>query len=334
MAKAAVIVPVYRVEKYLSRCVQSVLNQSFRDFCLILVDDGSPDNCPAYCDAFAAQDSRVHVIHQPNSGPSAARNRGLEWALKNSGCSYLTFLDGDDCLHPCCLERLCAAAETAEVSLVMCRHQYFREEQELLPLPRFDTPPAPDLLSPEDLVVRESIGFNYCWGKLYSASLFERLRFPENVSFGEDNLTTYKAVFAAEHIAFLPEALYFYFYSPTGITKMSWSPRSLECFLGIREQAAFYQANHYPRAYRAEIYALIQQYAYQIHRIRGDRENRSRNQPYLKKMLAEMRTVMAANRDLGLHSDYWFEALHPRLSVLRRFRRRAENRLHRLRRHK
>jgi hypothetical protein len=113
----------------------------------------------------------------------------------------------------------------------MCRHQYFREEQELLPLPRFDTPPAPELLSPEELVVRESIGFNYCWGKLYSAALFKTLRFPENVSFGEDNLTTYKAVFAAEHIAFLPEALYFYFYSPTGITKMSWSPRSLECFL-------------------------------------------------------------------------------------------------------
>ena len=78
MAEISVIVPVYRVEEYLHRCVDSILNQSFRDFDLILVDDGSPDSCGAICDDYAAKDSRVHVIHQANGGLSAARNAGID----------------------------------------------------------------------------------------------------------------------------------------------------------------------------------------------------------------------------------------------------------------
>ena len=88
----SIIVPVYNVENYLNACVQSLINQTFSDIEIILVDDGSPDNCPAMCDTYAAADSRVHVVHQPNSGLSVARNTGLAHAAG----SYVLFVDSDD----------------------------------------------------------------------------------------------------------------------------------------------------------------------------------------------------------------------------------------------
>ena len=90
--KLSVVVPVYKVEKYLARCIESILEQSFADFELILVDDGSPDRCPAICDEYAQKDDRIKVIHQTNRGLSSARNAGIECA---SG-EYIAFIDSDD----------------------------------------------------------------------------------------------------------------------------------------------------------------------------------------------------------------------------------------------
>ena len=109
--KVSVIVPVYKVEAYLHRCVDSVLNQSFSDFELILVDDGSPDNCGAICDEYAQKDSRVHVIHKTNGGLSDARNAGIDWAFANSDSQWLTFIDSDDWVHRDYLKLLLGAAE-------------------------------------------------------------------------------------------------------------------------------------------------------------------------------------------------------------------------------
>lgn len=92
MAKISVIIPVYGVEKYLDRCVSSVVNQTFKNLEIILVDDGSPDNCPDMCDSWAQIDSRIKVIHQKNKGLSAARNTGLDVATGQ----YITFVDSDD----------------------------------------------------------------------------------------------------------------------------------------------------------------------------------------------------------------------------------------------
>lgn len=98
----SVIVPVYKVEEYLRRCVDSILGQTFADFELILVDDGSPDGCPAICDEYAARDGRVSVIHKANGGPSAARKAGLEAARAD----YVCFADGDDYVVPEWLETI------------------------------------------------------------------------------------------------------------------------------------------------------------------------------------------------------------------------------------
>lgn len=96
MPTISVIVPVYNVEPYLRQCVDSILGQTFRDFELILVDDGSPDGCPAICDEYAKMDSRVKVIHKENGGLSSARNAGLDVAKGK----YIAFVDSDDWIHP------------------------------------------------------------------------------------------------------------------------------------------------------------------------------------------------------------------------------------------
>lgn len=140
-ATVSVIIPVYRAEDFLHRCVDSILDQTFRDFELILVDDGSPDNSGAICDAYAAQDRRIRVIHQENRGASAARNKGLDQAEGE----YVVFCDCDDLVSPLWLEHLVAAA--GEGALPVCsfcndREQLGREKK--LPVPSAQILPKAD----------------------------------------------------------------------------------------------------------------------------------------------------------------------------------------------
>ena len=112
----SIIVPVYKVEKYLNECIDSILAQTFTDFELILVDDGSPDNCPALCDAAAKKDSRVRVIHQQNKGLSGARNAGIDVARGN----WLSFIDSDDTVEKTFCEKLYRAATESGAELAAC----------------------------------------------------------------------------------------------------------------------------------------------------------------------------------------------------------------------
>ena len=122
MAKISVIVPVYKVEQYLNRCIDSLLCQTFSDFELILVDDGSPDACPAICDSYAEKDARVHVIHQANGGLSAARNAGIEWSLQKSDSEWISFVDSDDWVHERYLESLFSAVRETGAEVACTRY--------------------------------------------------------------------------------------------------------------------------------------------------------------------------------------------------------------------
>ena len=106
MPNLTVIVPVYCTEPYISRCIDSILWQTKQDFETVLVDDGSPDQAGELCEAYAQEDSRLHVIHQRNMGLSAARNTGIDWALANDKSNWVSFIDSDDWVHPQYLETL------------------------------------------------------------------------------------------------------------------------------------------------------------------------------------------------------------------------------------
>ena len=124
MPKFSIIVPIYKVEKYLNQCVESVLTQSYEDFELILVDDGSPDNCGKMCDAFVKKDKRVKVVHKENGGLVSARKAGAEVATGD----YVVCLDGDDWLDARCLETYSEIIETYNVDLIVSRGGYASED--------------------------------------------------------------------------------------------------------------------------------------------------------------------------------------------------------------
>ena len=126
MPELSIIVPVYKVEQYLPKCIDSILAQTFSDFELILIDDGSPDRCGRICDEYAAKDSRITVIHQENKGASAARNAGLDLARGE----YIGFVDSDDWIEPEMYETMLGKAKEADLDLVICGLNNFSESGE------------------------------------------------------------------------------------------------------------------------------------------------------------------------------------------------------------
>lgn len=312
MSKISVIVPVYKVEKDLMRCIDSILSQTFFDFDIILIDDGSPDRCPIICDEYARKDTRVHVIHQENQGPSVARNAGIDWAFKNSSSNYLAFIDSDDCVHPQYLERLYYAITKNNAEVSVCKHQYILSQESFEDKPLLGTLHA-YAISAEDLMILQASNFNYAWAKLFSKYCFSELRFPEAVSFGEDNLIIFRILFKCKKIIYIEEKMYYYFYNENGITKSPWSPRSLECFKGIQTQLDYYKSRGYIKAYNKEIELYIQQCAYQIHRIREDKRNFKKNKKYLLPLLRQMHSLFIQYTNFHPQDDfYWYEALYPK----------------------
>ena len=176
MPKVSVIVPVYNVEPYLHRCVDSILAQTFTDFELILVDDGSPDNCPSICDEYAKKDNRVVVIHQNNGGLSAARNAGIDWSFANSDSEWITFIDSDDWVHKQCLEVLYTVAKKSNVSCVSAKHL---ECTTSISDGIIENPNVAVLDSESFFVEQYKYAVISC-AKFYKRDLFDYIRFPDN----------------------------------------------------------------------------------------------------------------------------------------------------------
>lgn len=176
----SIIVPVYRVEQYLVKCVESLLGQTYRETEIILVDDGSPDQCGAICDGYAARDSRIRVIHQPNGGVSSARNAGLAAA---SG-EYIGFVDPDDWVQPDMYERMLEEMTARQADLVICGYQYHHEDgsvDETRLYPERDT----EVIDRKELLKRfgdmPPTVRHVTWNKLFRRSLLRELRFDERL---------------------------------------------------------------------------------------------------------------------------------------------------------
>lgn len=204
----SIIIPVYKVEKYLNRCVNSVINQSYENIEIILVDDESPDKCPEICEEWARKDCRVKVIHKINGGLSDARNKGLELA---KGC-YVCFVDSDDYVAKTYVETLYGliCSKKTDISAVSLK-EVFSLEPEISKnatgegiITVFEGKEALKQLFYNDTFA------NYAWNKMYKRNLFENVKFPVGRKM-EDLGTTYKLLLRAERIAYSTEVLYYYF---------------------------------------------------------------------------------------------------------------------------
>ena len=191
MAEITLVIPVYKVEDYINRCVDSVIAQTYKDFDVVLIDDGSPDNCGSICELYAGKDSRIHVIHQKNGGLSAARNAGIEWSLKYSDSRWLGCIDSDDWVHPQYLEALYSAVSELKTDLSICGH--YKTNGEDLPEITGYTFRICDVRS---YYLDNIVSATVSWGKLIKKSCFAALRFPEG-KIHEDEFTSYKILFQA-----------------------------------------------------------------------------------------------------------------------------------------
>ena len=309
MAQISVIVPVYKVEAYLDRCVGSILNQSFSDFELILVDDGSPDKCGQLCDGYAAWDSRIHVIHQENGGLSAARNSGIDWVFGNSESQWIAFVDSDDWIHREYLSQLYRAVTETGCAISACG--LYRTVGE-------DRGGAVEYvcqaMSADDYYCSPVIHGGVtavAWNKLYHRSLFETLRYPVG-KLHEDEFTTYLAVYAAGQVAVLEAELYAYYQNPQGIMNSAWNPRRLHALEAVEQQMDFARKNGKGRL----LYKAAEQYVYSVHGHLEAIGGQAEYGQYRKLLQQKMRRVLPEARKLGLfpfeRSFYWaYEDAYP-----------------------
>lgn len=260
MPKISVIVPVYNVEPYIHRCIDSILHQSFSDFELILVDDGSPDNCGHICDEYAQKDARVHVIHQKNGGLSAARNAGIDWAFANSDSQWITFIDSDDWIDRHYLEYLSKGAELFSVDVVMGNFCYPTAYPHHIPAPVSTTPV---LISSETMYCNNYLISVSSCSKLFRKSLFEVLRYPVGV-LHEDMFITYKLLFHQKDIAFVDAPVYCYFQSENSITRSEWNPKKAIVVYAHKEAVRFFEKQNFPIARETELEAYLKSLANSI----------------------------------------------------------------------
>lgn len=218
----SVIVPVYRVEAWLPRCLDSLLGQTLGDFEIIAVDDGSPDGCGRICDVYAARDPRIRVIHKKNGGLSDARNAGLDVAAG----AYIAFVDSDDWVSPRYLELLSRGLEEGGGDICECG--VFPTEGESCP--DGDAPTIP-LRYPTEAALGELIGdgcfYPHVWNKLYRREVIGDIRFPLGKT-NEDEFWTYQVFGRAKTVTRVEQRLYNYFRRPGSIMNEGYSLKRLD----------------------------------------------------------------------------------------------------------
>ena len=221
--KVSVIITCHNESEYIEQCVNSVINQNFKDLEIILVDDGSPDNCPKICDEYARKYENITVIHQENAGLSAARNAGIDLATGK----YITFIDSDDYAHPDMLSELKRSIDENSVSLAMCSYLKIyttNSNQELLCCDG-----EIEVLSDKqgmDMLLNDQTA-SVAWGKLYDISLFETLRFPVG-KICEDMFLTPLLFNLAKRIAVDSKKMYFYNQVGESITRSKFNYKMLD----------------------------------------------------------------------------------------------------------
>lgn len=242
--KVSVIVPVYKVENYLERCINSILNQTFHDYELILVDDGSPDESGRICEQFSANYSQIKVIHQSNQGLSAARNRGLDIAKGD----YITFVDSDDVIHFQYLEILVNEIERNHADISMCdfvrctnlkdvEHEYQNRIEDYRS-DIFYRDVAIKKYFDDDIVHEVPKFVSACW-KLYRRNLFDNIRYPRGRLF-EDEYVTYKLMYISEQIVLIDKALYYYMINHESITQTLSLEKRMDEYVAQVERILFF----------------------------------------------------------------------------------------------
>ena len=237
MSEISIIVPVYNVEKYLENCIESILNQTFKDFELILVDDGSTDNSGKICDIYEKKDSRIKVIHKNNGGLSSARNAGLDIACGK----YVGFIDSDDSIHPRMYEILYDLIKKYESDISCCNYKkiydIFKDEYEnvnSLEVIEMSNIEAIKNLYDKEIGVKLVIACN----KLYRKNLFDNIRYKVG-RVHEDEFMAHRILYNCKKITYVDNELYYYLQREGSIMSQISYKRKVDTLLSKSDRMRF-----------------------------------------------------------------------------------------------
>lgn len=238
----SVVVPIYNVEAYLTACIDSILQQTYKNIEIILVDDGSTDSCPEICDRYSLIDPRVHVIHKKNGGLSDARNAGLHIAEG----SYICFFDSDDVVSINIIEKLYRACTDEKADMAVCYYQNFVDSYQ----DNSNTNIEYSVSTGKEIIKRIYQGTDgkiafVAWNKLYKIDLFREhgIGYPIHKQH-EDTYTTYKLLFFSEKVCIVESELYFYRLRSGSIMNSGFSEKRLDALEARSQAITFFMDNN------------------------------------------------------------------------------------------
>ena len=244
MDKISIIVPVYKVEAYLDRCVESIVNQTYQNLEIILVDDGSPDTCGAMCDAWAEKDSRIRVIHKPNGGLSDARNAGMEIATGE----YIGFVDSDDWIHCEFVATLYAAIKKFSVNIAAC--DYLKTDESTIIIDEsIEINGKVECYNSQqtlNALLNNNLHRAVAWNKLYHKSLLVNMQYPIG-KYHEDEYFAYRVLGSVQRTVYVNIPLYYYF-NRQGSIMNSVSLKHIDV-LGAYLERVTYLKEYFPMLY-------------------------------------------------------------------------------------
>lgn len=248
----SIVVPIYNVEKYLKRCVDSLKNQTYTNIEIILVDDGSPDNCPLLCDQYAASDSRIKVIHKKNGGLSDARNVGIKVAIGK----YILFVDSDDYIESDMVRTMYEAIRRTGAEIACCGRYYVDQkivEQHILEKEKIYSPKEAILEILSHGCIEEA-----AWDKMYLKSLFNTIEYPVG-EINEDAVTTPWLIHKANKIVHVGKPLYYYCQNQGSITRSGYK-KAQNVYIKHITQVKIFVEQFYPDLLK-DFYTLQARYA-------------------------------------------------------------------------
>lgn len=232
----SVIVPVYNVESYVAKCIESIVNQTFKDLEIILIDDGSTDSSGSICDSFAEKDKRIKVIHKENGGLSSARNAGLDIAVGD----YIVFVDSDDYINLKMIETLYSVCIENVADLAICNYIHVDENGEEIGISELRIT-QPQIVSSDWMLERISRGWTFgaiAWNKMYSGKFFKELRYPAG-RISEDEFISHRVMAESKKAVIIPNVLYYYTLRQGSITKVGFSLKKLDSVYAFIDRIDF-----------------------------------------------------------------------------------------------
>lgn len=285
----SVIVPIYKVEDYINRCINSILSQEYKNLEIILVDDGSPDKCGIICDSYAQLDSRIKVIHKENGGLSDARNAALD-IMRGE---YVTFIDSDDWVSKYYISNLYKALSSthATISISGFENVFLDKEIQLDCTSKINVKEYSKRECLEKMFYQNEIEINAC-GKLYYKDLFKEIRYPVGKLY-EDIAVTYKLIDKSEKIAIINNIDYYYFQRTGSIQYEKFNRRKLDAIMHMQEMINFVKTN-YPElkvAVNCRYFSTISNILFQI-----KDKNYNKEKEYLWSELKKVRKNVLFNK--------------------------------------